>query len=131
MMMKELNKWQNLVFQVGGVLMVIGATAPIFGQAHAGALMLLVGAMMFGTMQMLAKYEGTDVTLRRLRRQQIFADLFLITSGFLAVTYEWGVAQAYGFHISNGEWKLCFAIGVVLEIYTIFRMDHILNKTNE
>lgn len=129
--MKQLNKWQNLIFQVGGVLMVIGAVSPIFMQAHAGALMLLVGAMMFGTMQMLAKYEGSDVTLRRLRRQQIMADLFLIVSGFLAVVYEWGVAQAYGFHISHGEWKLCFALGVVIEIYTVFRMDHILKKTNE
>lgn len=129
--MKELNKWQNLVFQVGGVLMVIGAAAPIFFQAHAGALMLLVGAMMFGTMQMLAKYEGRNVTLRRLRRQQIMADFFLIFSGFLAVTYEWGVAQAYGFHISNGEWKLAFIIGVVLEIYTVFRIDYILKKEKE
>ncbi len=115
--MKKLNLWQNIVFQVGGLMMVAGAAMPLFTSHRAWAFLLQLGTLMFGSMQMLQRYEGSDAVMQRLRRQQLLGAFLLILSGALALMHVLGIG-----YIGSGEWKLCFAIAAVMEGYTAFRM---------
>ena len=65
--MKELSKLQLCVYNIGGLLLVAGIIVPLFSGATAVALYLyLLGALMFSSMQVLQKYEGKNITLKRL-----------------------------------------------------------------
>lgn len=99
---------------------------PLFGLNHYGAYTLLVGALMFGSMQILARYDGHNVTVKRLRRQMVLGALLLIVSGLLAVGHDLAL-----YHIGSGEWKLCLAIATVMEIYSSFRLPNALNESGE
>lgn len=124
--MKKLNKWQNLVFQVGGLLVVAGAALPLFGQSRLGALVLAVGALMFSTMQTLTRYEGTNTIVQRLRKQQLLGALLLIAAGVLAMLHQMGM-----YHLGSGEWKICLAVSAVMELYTAFRLPTALRDAGE
>lgn len=124
--MKKLNTWQNLLFQAGGLFLLAGACMPLIGYAREGSLVLLIGALAFGIMQCLAGYEGSDTVVRRLRRQQLLGAFLMIGSGLLAVAHTLNIS-----HIGSGEWKLCFAVAAVLEIYTAFRLPIALHASGE
>lgn len=124
--MKTLNTIQTLVFQTGGLLLVAGAALPLFGMAGAGSVVLTVGALLFGSMQLLMSYEGSDLVVRRLRRQQIIGALLLILSGLLALSHTFGLLR-----LGSGAWKLCFAVAALLEGYTAFRLPNALRRAGE
>lgn len=124
--MKKLNNWQNILFQSGGLLLLAGAVMPMFGAAAQGSFVLLIGALLFGSMQLLASYEGQDTIVRRLRRQQVIGALLLIVAGGLAVAHTINIG-----HIGSGEWKLCLAVAAVMEIYTAFRLPNALKAAGE
>ena len=61
--MKQLSKTQNIIFLVGGVLMVIGAGCFAFmWQQEIMCWIYLIGAVMFATMQMMQTYSGNNFT---------------------------------------------------------------------
>lgn len=124
--MKKLNVWQNILFQVGGILILAGACMPLFGFAAEGSFVLLIGALAFGIMQCLAGYEGKDAIVRRLRRQQVIGAILIIGAGLLAVAHTLQIS-----HIGSGEWKLCLAVAAVMEIYTAFRLPVALRASGE
>ena len=80
--MKQLNKTENAVFVIGAVLMVVGSGANIFAQTWAPYI-FAIGVAGFVAMQLRQRYEGSDVTLRRLRRMVIISDLLLVVSAVL------------------------------------------------
>ena len=108
---------QNLIFQVGGVLMVVGAAFPLFGLNEYAPAIFTVGALMFCPLQIFAHNEGTDARSRRLIRQQKIGAVLLI----VAASLMWAHALGMG-HIGSGEWKIALAIGTVFEIYPAFRL---------
>lgn len=116
--MKELSKLQLYVYNIGGVLLVAGIAAPIFSGIRAVSLYLYAfGALMFSSMQILQKYEGNDITLKRLRRQQILGALMLLLTGGLMACSVYGIPP-----LCKGEWQMTLAIGALLEVYTAFRI---------
>lgn len=129
--MKELNKWQNLLLQSGGILLVVGAALPMFDWGQVGAMALLGGAILFGGMQLLCRYDGHNIVVKRLRHMQVIASTLFIVSGILAVSYEWGLSYNFGFHLGSGEWKLCLSIATVLEIYSAFRLPTALHGEDD
>ena len=84
--MRQLNKWQTIVFMLGGMGMVVGAGmfALQFAQQWA-CWIFLAGALAFASMQWLQRYEGTSITIRRLRRMQVLAGVFFIITGVLCL----------------------------------------------
>ena len=115
---------QNLLFQTSGILLVAGAIMPMLPPlAPYASLCFGIGAVVFGGMQLLQRYDGNNITLRRLFRQQRLGGLLLIlTAALMAIpqfTKEWLVGD---------EWKVTLAIAVVLEIYTAFRIPQELQK---
>lgn len=120
--MKELTPLQNACFRIGAVLMLIGAAIyimyPMVGMYTFG-----IGTLMFTLMQVKAEYMGRDITLIRLRRQQLLACCcFVLTLVMMSMQqYNWGPLR-------RQEWIVALTIGCVLELYTSFRIPQELKK---
>ena len=63
-----MKKLQQTIYILGGILLVAGAALYITRWAWV-PYMYTIGAFMFGAMQMLDRYTGRNLVLRRLRRQ--------------------------------------------------------------
>jgi len=118
--------------------MVIGAGCYCFlwHQSVAGWL-FLVGSVMFAMMQCMQTYEGTSVTIRRLRRMMMFADVLFVVSGILMVDGSYSFLQPF-FGSGNGyinyivyvknKWVLLLLIAAILEVFSIHRISHELAR---
>lgn len=133
--MKQLSRTQNIIFLVGGVLMVVGAGCFAFmWQQEIMCWIYLAGAAMFATMQMMQTYEGNNITVRRLKKIMTTADIFFVLSGILMVDNAYRFMQqvftnyvAYFQYVFN-KWVLLLLVAAVLEIYTMHRISAELSK---
>lgn len=126
--MKQLSPLQNIIFQLGGILMVAGAIMPMVPEVRMyAAAVFALGALFFGSMQLLQRYDGRNVTIRHLRRQQIFGAFMLMITAFLMIMkqYRTGLIP-----IRGDEWKVSLIVAAVLELYTAFRLPAELEKDN-
>ena len=122
--MKELSPLQTTVYRIGGVLILAGAVLWPLSWKVAVAI-LFIGAVAFGSMQMLNRYDGKSVTVKRLRRQQFFgAVLLLLTPVFMFV------GKLHLGYLHHNEWMVCLAIAAIFECYTAFRIPYELKKEN-
>lgn len=124
--MNSLSKFQTIVFQIGGLLMVVGAAMPIVPAARPYAVIVFtIGAFAFGCMQLVQRYEGRNFVIRRLRRQQIFGAFLLMLSALLMVVPHGDTGLV---PIRGDEWKITLTIAAILEVYTAFRLPKELEK---
>lgn len=124
--MKQLNRLQNIAFQVGGILLVLGAIMPIVpAVSQHAATVFTIGALLFGSMQLLQRYDGPSIVIRRLRRQQILGAFFLMISAALLVMKTQHVGPI---PIRGDEWKVTLIVAAILELYTAFRIPSELEK---
>lgn len=138
--MRQLTKTQSIIFLAGGVLMAIGAGCYsfLFIQKTAGIL-FLVGAIAFVSMQILQRYEGTSITIRRLRNIMIIADICFILAGVLMVEQQFGwirnlfSGNGYTQFVSYtyNKWVVLLLIAAILEMYTMHRIGQELEKESE
>ena len=128
--MRKLTKVQNIIFLVGGLLMVVGAGATLLAWRLA-PYVFAVGAICFASMQMLQRYEGQNFVIRRLRRIMLLSDvLFLVAAllmlanqgNFLGLSYITYIQYVYN------KWVVVLLIAAILQIYTIHRIGHELEK---
>ena len=128
--MKKLNKFQSVLFLVGGLMMVIGAGCYVFFFYQvAAAFIFLIGAVLFAMMQIQQRYEGSNITILRLRRIQLMADFLFVLSGFLVFSLTFSVSnyETYVQYVFN-KWIITILVAAVLEIYTIHRLSSELEK---
>ncbi len=128
--MKELNKWQNAVFVIGGVLMVIGAGLCVL-QLEIAPYIYAIGSLGFASMQMAQRYEGTDITIRRLRRIMILSDLLFLLSAFLMFASKgniFGISQIVYVEYIYNKWVITLVIAALIQLYAVHRIDHELKK---
>lgn len=122
--MRQLNAIQTFIYNIGGLVLLTGAVLPIFmPDARIAPYVYSAGALMFCTMQLLQRYDGRSLTVRRLRRQQILGAVALLFAGVLMFCSLYGVSP-----FSGSEWQMVLAIGAVLEVYTAFRIPAELAK---
>lgn len=120
--MNELTPLQNAVMAIGGVLVVFGAAIYIFWPMAAFVL-FAIGAVSFGCMQMLQRYDGRNFVIRRLRRQQLLGAMALLVAACLMAMQTF----RFGFALRN-EWVVALTVACVLELYTAFRLPTELEK---
>lgn len=133
--MKQLNKLQTLIFLTGGAMMVVGAGCfALMWQQKIACWIYLVGALMFGIMQMMQEYQGNNFIVKRLKRIMSLADILFILSGFLMVDMVYRFLQSafdnyltYYNTIYN-KWVVLLLIAAILEMYTMHRIEHELSK---
>lgn len=120
--MKQLNSIQTWVLRLGGILVLVGAMLnPI--KLAASPYIYSIGALMFASMQMFASYDGTNVVIRRLRRQQIIGSLLLLLSGAAMFGNIYHIQ-----YVQHNEWMIMMLIAAILELYTSFRIPAELEK---
>ena len=101
---------------VGAVLLLVGAMLQITHWALSPYIYTL-GAVLFAYVQvMMGRYEGKNLIIRRLRRQQIIGAALLVFAGVLMFTSK------------RNEWIVCLTIAAVLQLYTAYRIPSELEK---
>jgi len=133
--MKQLNKTQSAIFVAGGVLMVVGAGCYAFmWHRELMCWVYLVGAVMFAIMQVMQTYEGTNATIKRLKKIMTTADIFFVLSGFLMVDSAYMFFRTFFSDYNTylqyvfNKWVLLLLVASVLEVYTMHRISSELGK---
>lgn len=131
--MKQLTTLQIWIMNIGGLLMLLSMVGRLFlpvVSPFAYSLVFLTGAMGFSCMQMLQRYEGRSLTLRRLRSIQVTADILFIFTGFFMLLPFMGVYHIPFLNLTTwrNEWLIFLAMGAVLELYSAFRIAHEIEK---
>ena len=128
--MRKLNSFQVAIYLIGALLMVIGAGTSILAW-KAAPYVFAVGAIAFVSMQFLQPYEGANMVIRRLRRIQLFSDVFFLlsaalmianTSNFLGLDYFTYIEYVYN------KWVITLLIAAILQLYSTHRISHELEK---
>ncbi|RGR98703.1 hypothetical protein [Phocaeicola coprocola] len=104
-----MSKYYSAIATVGAVALLLGAALQITQLAWAPYL-YLIGAIMFAYVQVISGYEGKNIIIRRLRRQQIIGATLLVVAGVMMILWK------------RNEWVVCLTIAAVLEMYTAFRI---------
>jgi hypothetical protein len=120
--MKELTSAENICFRTGAILMLVGMALNIFLPTYS-MFIYGIGTLMFTLMQVRAEYLGRDLTILRLRRQQLLACVcFVLTLVMMSMQqHQWGPFR-------RREWVVALAVGCILELYTSFRIPQEINK---
>jgi len=128
--MKQLNNWQNAIFLVGALLMVAGAVLSFLKWTYYPYL-YAVGAIGYVSMQMLQRYEGNSVTIKRLRRIMILSDILLLLAAVLMFASQGnaaGLDWIYYLTYVRNNWVVVLLVAAVLQLYTSFRITSELEK---
>ena len=113
-----MSKYYSAIATVGAVALLLGAALQITQLAWAPYL-YLIGAIMFAYVQVMSGYEGKNIIIRRLRRQQIIGATLLVVAGVMMILWK------------RNEWVVCLTIAAVLEMYTAFRIPQEEEKEKE
>ena len=110
-----MSKIYQIVQGVGAVLLLVGAMLQIT-RWELSPILYTIGAVMFAYVQVMTRYEGKNLIVRRLRRQQILGAVLLVFAGVLM------------FVTKHNEWVLCLTVAAILELYTAFRIPSEIKK---
>ena len=110
-----MSKIYQIVQGVGAVLLLVGAMFQIT-RWELSPILYTIGAVMFAYVQVMSRYEGKNLIVRRLRRQQILGAVLLVFAGVLM------------FVTKHNEWVLCLTVAAILELYTAVRIPSELEK---
>lgn len=110
-----MKKLYSFIYMLGGIMLVVGAALYITKWVWAPYI-YIGGSLMFGAMQMMDRYTGTNWIVRRLRRQQIVGAIALMLTGVLMLVCK------------HNEWILCMLVGCLMQLYTAFRIPQEMEK---
>lgn len=128
--MRELNKWQSVVFLVGGLLMVVGAGISLL-KFSVAPYVYVFGAIGFATMQMLQRYDGPNITIRRLRRIMLLSDVLFLLTGvlmFASLGNNFGLSQIDYLQYVYNKWVGTLLLAAVIQLYATHRIDNEFSK---
>ena len=128
--MRQLSKWENSLFLLGGLLMVVGSGAYVLLQSWAPTV-FCVGCILFVAMQLRQKYSGSNVAIRRLRRMLMLSDVFFLAAGFLMVANQTnflGLDQLTYIKYVHNNWVVVLLVAAILQLYASHRIANELEK---
>jgi hypothetical protein len=128
--MRPLSKIQNIIFLVGGLLMVIGAGSSLLAWRFA-PYVFAVGAVCFAAMQMKQRYEGQNITIRRLRRMMLISDVLFLVSALLMFASQgniFGLSHITYLQYIYNKWVITLLIAAILQLYSSHRIGQELEK---
>ena len=128
--MRKLNNIQTAIFLLGGILMAVGAGTTLLGWGSAPYIYAL-GAIGFASMQMYQRYEGSNFTIRRLRRMMVLSDvLFLVAALLMFANMNNILGLSYITYIEYvyNKWVVVLLIAALLQLYSMHRIGSELEK---
>jgi hypothetical protein len=105
------------LFQIGAILVLIGAVVYIT-QWPAARYIYLIGGAIVAISQILSPIHTENKVVKRLHIQQIVGGLFLFISGICM------------FVLHGNEWIICLTISCVFELYSVYRISYEMKKEN-
>ncbi len=141
--MKQLSKIESILMLAGAVLMIVGAALYVLGgkdMQPVAPCIFAPGTLLFAAMQARQEYQGTDITLRRLRRIMLTGAAFFVVSAVLMVENAYHFVfplfmkmgidgyNAYLNYIHN-NWVVALLVAAVLQLYSTHRISSELKKT--
>jgi hypothetical protein len=131
--MRQLSKTETALLLSGGLLMVVGSGAYMLLQQWA-CYIFSVGALLFAAMQFRQRYEGTDFTVRRLRRLIIVSDVLFLLSALLMLANQSNFFSidylSYLRYVRN-NWIVVLLVAAVLQLYAGHRIANELEKAKK
>lgn len=123
--MKKLTRLQSIIFLLGGIMLVAGAVLYMFEPMILAPAVFAAGALFYVVMQWMQTYEGNNITLIRLRKIQLLSGVFIMLSAVLMISNRWvyDIFTLFKIDIYN-SWIIFLFIGVILQLYTILRIDN-------
>lgn len=128
--MRQLTKTQTAIFLCGAVLMLLGAGLTLLS-VDIAPYCFCVGAIAFVAMQMMQRYDGSDVTLRRLRRLVLMSDLLFLASAMLMLASKGnplGLDRTTYVNYVHNNWVVTLLLAAILQLYTSHRIANELQK---
>ena len=110
--------------------MVVGAGTSLLQWEWAPYLFAL-GALGFASMQMLQRYEGTNFTIRRLRRIMLLSDVLFLVSAVLMFAGQqnyFGLDHITFLQYIYNKWVVTLLIAAILQLYTTHRIGSELER---
>lgn len=125
---------------LGAVFMVVGVVVNVISvggvlpalAVRVATVAYVVGTLLFAAVQFKQTYEGSDLTMRRLRNIQVIGGVALILSGLLLFEQTFGIIKplvatsldGYNdyYHYVHGNWGVLLLIAGILELYTTLRI---------
>jgi len=99
---------------------------------------MLIGALAFVLMQSRQRYDGSSLTIRRLRKIMTIAGFGFIIAGFFMVEDSYmflrpvfsNTAEGYTTYVNvfHHNWVILLLISAILEMYTSHRISYELKK---
>lgn len=106
---------REILAMLGAILLLVGAILKMsFGDV--ASYIYTVGAALFAVMQFMGRVRGSNFAVRRLVTMQTIGSFALVAAGVLMFTHH------------RNEWIVAMTIGALLELYTVFRISHEMNK---
>lgn len=102
-------KYYNFIAISGAIILFIGLILQ-FVRFELAPYIYLLGSSIFAYVQMMSRYEGKNIIIRRLRRQQILGATILVFTGVMMILFK------------HNEWIVGLTIATLLELYTAFRI---------
>lgn len=123
--MNKLTRLQSLIFLLGGVMLVAGAVLYMFEPVILAPAVFTAGALFYVVIQWMQTYEGKNITLIRLRKIQLLSGVLIMLSAVLMISNRW-VYEIFTFFKIDiyNSWIIFLFIGVILQLYTILRIDN-------
>lgn len=110
-----MKKNYTYLMMAGAILLLLGAMLQIT-HWELSPVIYTIGAVLFAYVQVMDGYQGQNLIIRRLRRQQILGAVLLVFTGVLM------------FVMKRNEWIVCLTIAAILELYTAFRIPAEMEK---
>lgn len=110
-----MKKNYTYLMMAGAILLLLGAMLQIT-RWELSPVIYTIGAVLFAYVQVMDGYQGQNLIIRRLRRQQILGAVLLVFAGVLM------------FVMKRNEWIVCLTIAAILELYTAFRIPAEMEK---
>ena len=132
--MRQLNKLETWVFLTGGILMAIGVGCCVFlWHPRVFSWVYLIGALMFVAMQARQRYDGSNSTIKRLRKIMLASGVFFIVAGLDLVETNYRIITKSMSYISYlayiyNKWVMFLLAGAILQLYSTHRISNELQK---
>ena len=90
---------RNDQLAVGGAVVLFVGLVLQFMKLEWAPYVYLVGACLFAYVQLVSDYKGSNVVIRRLRRQQLLGAMLLVLTGVvMLLRLYWNCIRLSGFH---------------------------------
>lgn len=107
--MEKISKLDNAIALCGSIILFVGLVLQFIKYEFAPYI-YLVGAILVAWIQVKYGYDGKNLVIRRLRRQQLIGVMLLVLAGVMMLLWH------------RNEWVICLSISAFLQLYTAFRI---------